>query len=118
PKLDDEDDNISQASFSTQSTVSTSTSELPSRKTLANKILKNSTESIQNNIEVAAKEDKYGVSVLLDEWKNGAKDISGDRGNTNAAIKHISAFLNETQAKNIKINTIITDSAFSYNAAR
>ena len=48
----------------------------------------------------------------------GAKDISGDRGNTDAAVKHISTFINETQAKNIKINTVITDSASSYNAAR
>ncbi|CAG8854844.1 21671_t:CDS:1, partial [Gigaspora margarita] len=209
PELDDEDDNISQASFSTQSTASTFASgtskrlrtnsekntkvqstinqyigrnllsneidtffklllhmtisngwafqwienqeiieffnfispllELPSRKTLADKILKNLAESIQNNIEVATKEDKYSIFVSLDGWKNvvkqnilglvitrsdgqvliwGAKDISEDRGNTNAAIKHISAFLNKTQSKNIKINTVITDSASSYNAAR
>ena len=48
----------------------------------------------------------------------GAKDISGDRGNTEAAINQISEFLNETLAKNVKINTVITDSASSYNAAR
>ncbi|PKY58293.1 hypothetical protein RhiirA4_429606 [Rhizophagus irregularis] len=48
----------------------------------------------------------------------GAKDINGNRGNTDAAVRHISAFLNETQAKNIKINTVITDFASSYNAAR
>jgi len=113
--------------------------QLPNRKTLANEILKNSAENVQKNIEAAAKEDKYGVSISLDGWKNvikqnilglvitrsdgqvliwGVKDISGDRGNTNAAVKHINTFLNETQAKDIKINTIITDSAFSYNAAR
>jgi hypothetical protein len=113
--------------------------QLPNRKTLANEILKNSAENVQKNIEAAAKEDKYGVSISLDGWKNvikqnilglvitrsdgqvliwGAKDISGDRGNTNAAVKHISMFLNETQAKDIKINTVITDSASSYNAAR
>ncbi|CAG8600159.1 1115_t:CDS:2 [Gigaspora rosea] len=110
----DEDDNISQASFSTQSTASTSTSgtskrlrtnsekdtkvqstinqyigrkllsneidtffrlllQLPSRKTLADEILKNSAESIQNIIEVATKEDNYGVSVSLDGWKNIVK---------------------------------------------
>ena len=113
--------------------------QLPNRKTLANEILKNSAENVQKNIEAATKEDKYGVSISLDGWKNvvkqnilglvitrsdgqvliwGAKDISGDRGNTNAAVKHISMFLNETQAKDIKINTVITDSASSYNAAR
>ncbi|CAG8806860.1 41607_t:CDS:2, partial [Gigaspora margarita] len=115
-------------SFSTQSTTSTSASGTSKRlRTNSEKNTKNLAESIQNNIEVAAKENKYGVSVSLDGWKNvvkqnilglGAKDISRDRENTNAAIKHISAFLNETQSKNIKINTVITDSASSYNAAR
>ncbi|GBB89129.1 hypothetical protein RclHR1_15800005 [Rhizophagus clarus] len=81
--------------------------QLPSRKTLADEILKNTAKNVQNNIEIAAKEDKYDGQVLI--W--GAKDISGDRENTDAAVKHISAFLNETQAKNIKINTVITDSA-------
>ncbi|CAG8741119.1 3526_t:CDS:2 [Gigaspora margarita] len=119
PKLDDKDNNISQAFqwIKNQKTIEffnfiSPLLELPSRKTLANEILKNSAESIQNNIEVAAKEDKYKVLI----W--GAKDISGDCGNTNATIKHISAFLNETQSKNIKINTVITNSASSYNAAR
>ncbi len=113
--------------------------QLPNQKTLADEILKNSAENIQDNIEAAAKEDKYGVSISLDGWKNvvkqnilglviirsdgqvliwGAKDISGDRGNTEAAINQISEFLNETLAKNVKINTVITDSASSYNAAR
>ena len=113
--------------------------QLPNRKTLADSILKDSAEKVQKTIEAAAKEDKYGVSISLDGWKNvvkqnilglvitrsdgqvliwGAKDISGDRGNTDAAVKHISTFINETQAKNIKINTVITDSASSYNAAR
>ncbi|CAB4395903.1 unnamed protein product [Rhizophagus irregularis] len=90
--------------------------KLPNQKTLADEILKNSAERVQNNIEAAAKDDKYGI-----RWTSinmGAKDISGDRGNTDAAVRHISAFLNETQAKNIKINTVITDSASSYNAAR
>ena len=45
----------------------------------------------------------------------GAKDISGDRGNTDAAINQINGFLNETKAKDVKINTVITDSASSYN---
>ncbi|CAG8853706.1 15275_t:CDS:2, partial [Gigaspora margarita] len=84
--------------------------ELPSQKTLADEILKNLVESIQNNIEVAAKEDKYGVFVSLDGWKNVVKQNI-------LAIKHISVFLNKTQSKNIKINTVITDSTSSYNAA-
>ncbi|EXX51988.1 hypothetical protein RirG_257090 [Rhizophagus irregularis DAOM 197198w] len=207
PELDEEDDNLSQASFSTRSTASTFTSgtskrlctnnsekvqstinqyigrkflpneidtfyrlllrmtisngwafqwvenqktikffnfispllKLPNRKTLADELLKNSAERVQNNIEAAAKDDKYGVSISLDGWKNvveqnilglvitrsdgqvliwKAKDISRDCGNTDAAVRHINAFLNETQAKNIKINTVITDSAFFYNAAQ
>lgn len=113
--------------------------QLPSRKTLADTILKESAKNVQENIEVAAKEDKYGVSISLDGWKNvikqhilglvitrsdgqvliwGAKDISGDRGNTEAAIKQINEFLVDTKAKDVKINTVITDSASSYNAAR
>ncbi|RIA92081.1 hypothetical protein C1645_821156 [Glomus cerebriforme] len=40
--------------------------QLPNRKTLADEILKNTAKSVQNNIEAAAKEDKYGVSISLD----------------------------------------------------
>src|SRR5204862_472628 len=113
--------------------------QLPNRKTLADEILKDSAKSAQDNIEASAKEDKYGVSISLDGWKNvvkqnilglvitrsdgqvliwGAKDISGDRGNTEAAVNQINGFLNETLAKDVKINTVITDSASSYNSAR
>jgi len=113
--------------------------QLPNRKTLADSILKDSAEKVQKTIEAAAKEDRYGVSISLDGWKNvvkqnilglvitrsdgqvliwGAKDISGDRGNTDAAINQINGFLNETKAKDVKINTVITDSASSYNSAR
>jgi len=112
---------------------------LPNRNTLADSILTDSTVKVQNTIEAAAKEDRYGVSISLDGWKNvvkqnilglvitrsdgqvliwGAKDISGDRGNTDAAINQINGFLNETKAKDVKINTVITDSASSYNSAR
>ncbi|GBB93667.1 hypothetical protein RclHR1_02210002 [Rhizophagus clarus] len=101
-------------------------------------ILKESAKNIQENIEIAAKEDKYSISILLDGWKNvikqhilglviirsdgqvliwKAKDISEDRENTKAAIKQINEFLVDTKAKNVKINTVITDSASSYNAA-
>ncbi|GBB95021.1 hypothetical protein RclHR1_24610002 [Rhizophagus clarus] len=83
--LELEDDNISQASFSTRSFASTSTSS-----TL--KQLRNNSIKVQSTIDY------------------------GDRENTDAAIKHISAFLNETQAKNIKINTVITASTSFYNA--
>ena len=113
--------------------------QLPNRKTLADSILKDSAEKVQKTIEAAAKEDRYGVSISLDGWKNvvkqnilglvitrsdgqvliwGAKDISGDRGNTDAAINQINGFLNETKAKDVKINTVITDSASLYNSAR
>ena len=113
--------------------------QLPNRKTLADSILKDSAEKVQKTIEAAAKEDRYGVSISLDGSKNvvkqnilglmitrtdgqvliwGAKDISGDRGNTDAAINQINGFLNETKAKDVKINTVITDSASSYNSAR
>ncbi|CAB4475586.1 unnamed protein product [Rhizophagus irregularis] len=44
--------------------------KLPNRKTLADELLKNSAERVQNNIEAAAKDDKYGVSISLDGWKN------------------------------------------------
>jgi len=47
--------------------------QLPNRKTLANEILKNSAENVQKNIEAAAKEDKYGVSISFDGWKNVIK---------------------------------------------
>ncbi|RIA89529.1 hypothetical protein C1645_738555 [Glomus cerebriforme] len=47
--------------------------QLPNQKTLADEILKNTAESVQNNIEAAAKEDKYGVSISLDGWKNVVK---------------------------------------------
>ncbi|CAB4415052.1 unnamed protein product [Rhizophagus irregularis] len=47
--------------------------KLPNQKTLADEILKNSAKRIQNNIEAAAKDDKYGVSISLDGWKNVVK---------------------------------------------
>ena len=40
--------------------------QLPNRKTLADEILKDTAESVQKNIETAAKEDNYGVSISLD----------------------------------------------------
>ncbi len=113
--------------------------QLPNRKTLADSILKDSAEKVQKTIEAAAKEDRYGVSISLDGWKNvvkqnilglvitrsdgqvliwGAKDISRDRENTDTVINQINGFLNETKVKDVKINTVITDSASSYNSAQ
>ncbi|RGB21541.1 hypothetical protein C1646_777760 [Rhizophagus diaphanus] len=47
--------------------------KLPNRKTLADEILKNSAEHVQNNIEATTKNDKYGISILLNGWKNIVK---------------------------------------------
>ncbi|CAB4399228.1 unnamed protein product [Rhizophagus irregularis] len=113
--------------------------KLPKRKAIAEKVLKKSSEMLQENIIKIAKNDPDGVTATFDGWTNvkqehlweivlittsgkplvwGAYDISAERSKTEDVIRHIEKLISDANEKNINIKAFISDSAGEYAAAR
>ena len=113
--------------------------KLPSRKSLAGKILNDTSKSIQEQILQVAQEEKIGLTATFDGWKNivsqsligtvimtstgksliwGIQDMSGERSRTQNVVDLMEKWLENSRNDNLKIICIITDSAGEYTAAR
>jgi hypothetical protein len=112
---------------------------LPSRKVLGGRILKEATEKVSTTLFDNAKNDKLGVTLAFDGWKNVSRqhllgvilitssgevviwkavDYGGKRGTGNDVVQTTEELFIELQQMNINVNGLITDSASENAAAR
>ena len=112
---------------------------LPSRRQLSGRILEKSTNKIMENILKEAINDKLGVMLAFDGWKNVSKqnllgsvlfislndmiiwkveDISGKRYTWEIVYNETIKAFEQLEQQNIKVNGLITDSASENAAAR
>ncbi|CAJ0911981.1 1510_t:CDS:2, partial [Entrophospora sp. SA101] len=129
-----EDTNIKEAFC-----IANSTLKLPSRKQLSGKILSEKSKEIKDDLYKSAKSDKLGITLTFDGWKNvvhqkllgvvlinscgknliwDVKDISGDLQNWNVVYKYATDLFEELRTQEIKILSLVTDSASENVAAR
>ncbi len=112
---------------------------LPNRKALSNHILKKETESLNILRNEKLINDKVGVVLAFDGWKNilnqhifgslfisssgeiliwEASDISSERERLIEVMPKITGLIQEIKRLGIKLNAIVSDSAPAYAAAR
>ncbi|CAB4378721.1 unnamed protein product [Rhizophagus irregularis] len=112
---------------------------LPNRKALSNRILTKETENLNTLRNDKLINDKVGVVLAFDDWKNilnqhifgslfisssgkiliwEASDISSERERLIEVIPKITGLIQETKRLGIKLNAIVSDSAPAYAAAR
>jgi hypothetical protein len=113
--------------------------KLPKRKTLGGRILASASLELQSSLENQAKQDKFGVMLLFDGWKNiikqeilgmvlatsegeiliwGAEDISGKRKQYAEIMNLVHELFEKFSKNDIKVNGLVTDSAPELAAAR
>jgi hypothetical protein len=116
-----------------------STIQLPDRRTLGGRILNEEANELKKDLEMIAKKDKLGVSVIFDGWTNvrkqkilgtilvtssgrnliwKAEDISTERSRWTDIYSHVENIMDEFAEQGIKMNCLVTDSAGEYTAAR
>jgi len=112
---------------------------LPGRKALSNRILITETESLNTSRDDALKNDKIGVTLAFDGWKNilnqhifgslfitslgevliwKASDISSERERLIEVMPKIKGLIKDAEDSGIKLNAIVSDSAAAYAGAR
>jgi len=113
--------------------------KLPKRKAISGRVLKKSSEALQENIIKVAKDDQDGVTATFDGWTNvkteqllgvvimtsegrpyvwKAADISSERETHVEIMEKTEAMITELEEKSINVCAVVTDSAGAYAAAR
>ncbi|CAG8582194.1 11180_t:CDS:2 [Paraglomus brasilianum] len=113
--------------------------KIPTRQKLSNKVLVEYAEKLERERILELQKYNEPVTLMFDGWKNvrcqevlgavllspsnqiyiwGAEDISLESQRTPDVMRTMRAFLQRAEDQNIRIGTIVTDSASSFAAAR